>query len=231
METPACLYKIAFNPVSAATVTCLPGLTAAFDLAVSTNEDLALVSGQFREGGGTRCGVFEIRLPGGEPRQVLAAPDCGSYRFENSWISLSLSPDASRAIAVRQDRRVGDIKETLELVHLAAGTSSPVADGIVKAAWSPDGRWIAALNVHQKTELIDTSDFKIKRVLADSEVQWSPDSQYLLRIKTCFFPIASNGVGTVEALDVATGKSMTIGSSKCAVVSNSTGWVRGGVVQ
>src|SRR5579872_5802520 len=146
---------------------------------------------------------------------ILAPDDCESYKFETSWTSLSLSPDTEQAVAVRRDR--------LELVRVADGTSRVIAQGILNAAWSPDGRWIAALDVHGRTELYDTSDFKRKRTLAESEVQWSPDSRYLLRIKSCLFPIAVNGVGTVQALDVATGKSVTIESSRCKVEAGSTG--------
>jgi hypothetical protein len=222
MKKPVCLYRIELNPVGATSLTCPPGLVGAVGLTVSATGDLLLVSGQFNEGGSTRCGVFEIRVPDGPTRQVLNAQDCGSYR-KSPWISLSLSPDAAEAVAVRQDR--------LEMFRLANGTSEAVAEGIVKAAWSPDGRWIAALDVHGRTELIDPSNFKKQRTLAGSEVQWSPDSRYLLRVKACFFPIASNGVGTVQALDVATGKSITIESSRCEVETNSTGWVNSKIAQ
>jgi hypothetical protein len=222
LKPPACLYRIELNPVGVMPLTCPPGLAAAFNFAVSRSGDRLLLSGQFRDGGGSRCGVFEIRLPGGTAaRQVLDAEDCGSYKFGNSWRSLSLAPDGGRAVAVRRNE--------LELIQVALGTSSKIAEGILKAAWSPDGRWIAALGVHGGTELIDTTDFRSRRALADSEVQWSPDSRYLLRIKKCLFPIATNGVGTVQALEVATGNSVTIESSRCAVEDDSTGWVSAAV--
>jgi hypothetical protein len=86
-------------------------------------------------------------------------------------------------------------------------------------------QWIAALDVHGKTQLIDSVDFKRKRTLIESVVQWSPDSRYLLRIKPCSPPVAVNGVGTVQALDIATGKSLTIESSRCTVDNGSTGWL------
>jgi hypothetical protein len=219
---PTCLHKIELNPVRATSLTCPPGLSAVYGFAVSVNEDRLLVSGQIKEGSGNRCGVFEIRLPEGATKHVLGE-DCTSYRFEDSWTSLSLSPDTEQAVAVRRDR--------LELVRIADGISRVVAEGISKAAWSPDGRWIAALDVHGRTELFDTKDFKRERTLAESEVQWSPDSRYLLRIKSCLFPIAVNGVGTVQALDVATGKIVTIESSRCMVDAGSTGWVSSGIVK
>jgi len=179
------------------------------------------LSGQIRFDNAVRCGIFEVRLADGATKQVLDAGNCGVYNFEHSWTSLSFSPDSYRGIAVRGER--------LELFQASEGaTRSVIANGIEKATWSPDGRRIAALDVHGRTQLIDASDLKIERTLVGSEVEWSPDSRYLLRIKPCSSPIAVNGVGTVQALDIATGRSLTISSSRCTVDNGSTGWLSRG---
>jgi hypothetical protein len=136
--------------------------------------------------------------------------------------SLSLAPDSSEGVAVRGNR--------LQLFQINGTATRDIAEGIVKASWSPDGRWIAAIDAHGKTQLIDTTDFKKKRTLDESEVQWSPDSRYLLRIQPCSSPVAVNGAGTVQALDISTGKTTIVESSRCLVDNGSTGWVSREVV-
>jgi hypothetical protein len=64
-----------------------------------------------------------------------------------------------------------------------------------------------------------------QRVLGNSELDWSPDSHYLLGMKrsdTCGFREA----GTLEAIDVPSGKRTTVENSRCQVDSATTGWVR-----
>lgn len=224
LKRPVCFYKVDLNPVRVESLGCKADVSSAFDLAVSRSEDFMLVSGNIKGETAYSCGIFEFRLPALEIiRQVLDAGECGSYRFENAWTSLSLSRDGGQAVAVRQDR--------LELIDVIRGTRQTLAHGVVKAAWSPDGRWIAALNVRGETQLIRTNDYKVGRTLAGSEVQWSPDSRYLIRVRPCSVPVASNGVGTIEALDITTGKSVEIGSSKCAIDNHSTGWVSAGALK
>ena len=222
MDRAPCFYRANLNPVRVESLGCKGDISSAFDLTVSHGEDFMLVSGSVK-GETERCGVFELRLPALTVRQVLDAGDCGSYRFETAWSSLSVSPDGGRAVAVRHDR--------LELVDLDRGATRPLVEGILKAAWSPDGQWIAALSTRGKTYLIGTDNYSVKRTLAESEVQWSPDSRYLLRVRPCLFPIASNGVGTIEALGIATGERVKIASSKCGVGYLSTGWVSADVLK
>ena len=128
-----------------------------------------------------------------------------------------------RAVAIRHDQ--------LELIDLAKGTTRTIGDGFLKASWSPDGSRIAALKSHGETLVMNAGDFKKIRTLPESEVVWSPDSRYLLRVKRCFFPIASNGVGTVEALDATTAKSVSIESSRCKVDMTGVGWVGRSVME
>jgi hypothetical protein len=96
----------------------------------------------------------------------------------------------------------------------------------VKAAWSPDGRWIAALQDNgseMRTVLMDTSSFVERRILGESNVECPPDSRYLLAAKDdnhCAY-----NLGTLEAMDVETGKRTTIDSSRCKVTEVTTMWV------
>jgi hypothetical protein len=222
--SPVCLQKIEFTPIRVTRVACPTGLNAALNFAVSASEDRLLVSGRIQGDTGAHCGVFEVGLPGGKTRQVVAAESCESYSYKNSWTNLSLSPRGDEALAVRG--------EVLELIDVKRGTTRAIARGILVASWSPDGRWIAAAREHGGTNLIDVIDFKTKRTLTGYDVQWSPDSRYLLRVKQCSFPIAVNGVGTLEVVDISTSKGVAIAGSKCAVdFFGNIGWIRSSVVR
>lgn len=217
-----CVYKAEFNPVRVTAVACPPGLVA-FSIAVSAQEDKLLFSGRIKGGSAFECGVFEIRLPGGEMRQVLGTPVCGSSdTLADSWTSLSLSPGADRAVGIRKDQ--------LQLIEVENGSTRPISTGFLAASWSPDGRWIAGFKKHGGNILIDASDLMRKRTIASSQLKWSPDSRYLPRLKECLFPLAVNSVGTIEALDVATGKSVVIESSRCSV-EGVIGWVSSSVLK
>ncbi len=222
-KEPACVRRVDFNPVRLTTVACPAGLVGAFAFTVSSDETRVLISGQIRNANVAGCGVFDIRLADGATRQILNAGSCQSYNFEHSWTSLSLSPDSSQGVAVRGNR--------LLLFHLNSAATRVIAEGIEQAEWSPDGRWIAALDTHGRTELIDVGDFKTKRTLMRSSVQWSPDSRYLLRVKVCRPQIAVNPVMTIEALDISTGQALTIESSRCTVDNGATGWISKGSAQ
>ncbi len=215
---PICVHRVDLSPVQVVPEVCPPGLATVFAFTVSADAAEVLVSGQIKGVGGVRCGVFDIRLADGETTQILRAGNCGAYNFQRSWTSLSLAPDSSRGVAVRMDQ--------LELFENGKAGTLSIAVGIVRAAWSPDGRWIAALDRHGKTRLIDATDFKVKRTLGETEAEWSPDSRYLLSVKECPFPLAVNGVGTIRAIDIDNGNATEIRSSRCQVDNGSAGWVK-----
>jgi hypothetical protein len=60
-------------------------------------------------------------------------------------------------------------------------TNRTVAKGAYKAEWSPDGRWIAALehNDTERTLLFGAQTLREERALPTSDLHWSPDSRYL----------------------------------------------------
>jgi len=214
----ACISRISLNPIQIGRPFCVPGLGAVFAFTTSADGQRMIVSGQIKDDHGARCGVFAIRLLDGATRQILSAEDKTACKTENSWISISMSPSADLAVAVRHNR--------LELLNFTQRTTTAIADGILRAAWSPDGNWIAAVRLRGGTQLISAANLQTKRTLADSLGEWSPDSRFLLGFKACFFPIAVNGVGTLTALDIATGKSITFANSRCKVTAPGTaGWV------
>lgn len=218
-----CINRIDLSPVRVAAAACPLDLDGAFDIAVSAKEDKAFVSGRVQDRPRLQCGIFEVRLPEGAMRPVIVLPSCGSNEdFAHSWTSLSLSPTGDHLVAIRND--------VLELLDTENGTSQRIGEGFVRASWSPDGRLIAALTRRNGTTIFDASSWKQRKGLPESTVQWSPDSRSLLRIKWCRFPIAVNGVGTIEILDVNSGKTVAVESSKCSVDSGALGWVSSDVV-
>lgn len=133
-------------------------------------------------------------------------------------MDLSLSPDGERAVARHNDR--------VELIDIAGGTAEPLREDFFIAAWSPDGKWLAALERGEKghTILLDAKTLTPVRVLGPSELDWSPDSQYLLGMKQHDW--CGPYSGTLETINIETGERTTIKSSKCHVNQATTGWVR-----
>jgi WD40 repeat protein len=157
--------------------------------------------------------VFALTLPDGIPT-VISLPADGQ-----PWLYISLSPDGQRAVAVH-NRRV-------QLVDIVRGTNKPLGDKWFIAAWSPDGKWLACVeNGEQgRTVLMNAATLAIEHVLGNSELDWSPDSHYLLGIKRHDGCRSIEG-GTFEAIDISNGSRTTIGSSGCQVDGANTGWVR-----
>jgi hypothetical protein len=203
------VYKIEFNPIRATLIPGTQDIKEVHSIAVSAQEDRLVVSGRYRRN--QRCGVFGVQLPGGLVDNIIETPDC---RYVSAWLSLSLSPTAEHGVAVHERH--------LELIDFATKGVGTLGDGYSEASWSPDGRWIAALEwAKQRTVLLDGRDFSRRAVLGDSEVRWSPDSRFLLRVRPCRF----SDSGTIEALEIASGKTVVVKSSTCEVYQPTTGWV------
>lgn len=152
-------------------------------------------------------------LPDGNPT-FISLPWDGQ-----PWLDFSLSLDGKRAVAIHNRQ--------LLLIHLVHGTTKPLGDELHIAAWSPDGKWLACVENGEngRTILMDAATLSPQHVLGNSELDWSPDSHYLLGMKRsdwCGFQEA----GTLEAIDIQSGKRTTIRSSRCQVDSATTGWVR-----
>lgn len=214
-----CIQRIDLEPVRLAARVCPTNLRAVFDASDFPDEDHVLIAAQKKDIAGRTCGLFEVSLQDGRVTTIVDTGACGSPDGSRDlWNSLSLAPDGSHAVAIRN--------QNLEIIDLTNGTSHHLGGQFVKARWSPDGRWIAALKRHGGTVLFDAADFHPRKTLPESEVEWSPDSRYLLQMKGCFFPLAVNGVATLAALDIQSGTSAKIESSNCKVDTTAIGWVR-----
>ena len=202
--------------------TAIPGSAALFDysIAISKDESKIVVSGRFRAPDGEKCGLFELTTATGTIRRVPVPgnPDC-DYLY--AWHDLSLSPDAKRAVAFRKV----EARPEILLIDLDQGTETSLGWGW-RAAWSADGKWIAVLDLNSGITIIDAREPSRKRHFGgpdDQELTWSPDSRYLLLWKSC---LPSLGYfGTLEALEVKSGKRETIRSSRCSVNLMTSGWV------
>ena len=70
---------------------------------------------------------------------------------------------------------------------------------------------------------MDAKNLARRRILGHSELNWSPDSLYLLGMKQ--YDRCGPYYGTLEAINVQTGERTTIKSSECQVNQATTGWV------
>ncbi len=205
------LCKIDLSTSKATVLEGSVGLSAG-DLAVSRREDHILVSGGHQDK--RDHGLFELTIPGGSVRPVLVEPQRSPRSF---WMHLSLSPDGKRAVATHEGQ--------LKLIDVVKGTVENLGDAFFLATWSPDGRWLAVLEngEHGRAILLDATTMIRKRVLGNSNLDWSPDSRYLLGMKERAGCGPYNG--TLQTINVETGERTTIKSSECQVNRATTGWV------
>jgi WD40 repeat protein len=209
------LLRIEFNPTRVSPVLGGSGFRSSFGLAVSAHQDKLLISGPHWNGARIACGVFELLVKDGSVRQILESSDC---HVAEAHSYLSLSPNGTQAVAIHN--------RSLELIDLARGASKSLGEEFYKASWSPDGKWIAALEYspQQRTILFDASSFTPRRMLGTTDLKWSPDSRYLLGWKWQAL-CGPAEVYTLEAIEVETGKSSTIASSKCELAGGVAGWL------
>ena len=189
------------------------GLSPSAGLTVSHAQDRVLVSGQYRGKGRLECGLYQLATGTGTIEQILPAMTCD---YVSTWHSLSFSTDGRLAIAIRAGM--------LELINVERRSTRSLRPGCYRAAWSPDGKWIAAVENggRWRTFILDTAQFKVQKILGTTEAVWSPDSKYLLALKP---HILCPDHGTFEIVDVESGKRSTINSSRCKVYQMTTGWV------
>jgi len=182
----------------------------ALNLAISPYEDRILVSGLLRRDKDIR-GLFELTLTTGKIRVILLQSEPS---IRSAWSHLSIGPDAKRAAASHNGR--------LEVIDLVQSQVKLLDAGFYIAAWSPDGKWLAALENGENggTILMDAATLQRRRTLGPSELRWSPDSRYLLGVKSC-----DSDYGTLEMIDVETGDRLAVESSKCQINQATAGWV------
>ncbi|HTW63622.1 MAG TPA: hypothetical protein VME17_03360 [Bryobacteraceae bacterium] len=218
------LFKIELDPVRVSAIQGLDSFGSIGPFAVSQREDLVVFGGSKGDNYPARsCGVYGIRLPAGDTRAVTETSDC---RAGSPWRVLSLSPEGTEAL-ISANRK-------LALLDLSKGTITPIDGQLSGGSFSPDGRWIAALQLGDpkapsKTVLIDRTNLSSRRDLGgvdDAEVVWSPNSRYLLH--AVYRPACpSEDQLALETLEVQTGTRSLIKESICnSGSSRQIGWVR-----
>jgi len=221
------MLKIDLNPTQVRVLPGFDGFYAIGHFAVSRQEDKVVFGGSSQDRAGKKtCGIYEVSLLAGNLRPVVETSDC---RAGSPWRVLDLSPTGAEAL-VLTDRH-------LALVDLEPGTITPLEGQLWGGSYSPDGKWIAALElagprVPSRTILIDRKDHNHRLDLGglnDDEVVWSPDSRLILHCvprPAC----PSQSPLALETLDVQTTKRSIIKSSVCNVGSSrQIGWVRNDV--
>jgi len=217
------MFKIEVDPVRVSIIQGLDAFGSIGPFAVSQDEDL-VVSGGSKGNSypAKRCGVYEIHLPAGDVSAAIETSDC---RAGSPWRVLSLSPEKTEAL-IRADR-------SLALLDLAKGTITKIEGQLSNGSFSPDGKWIAAIQINNpnppKTILIDRSDLTKRRDLGgmeDGEVVWSPDSKFLLH--AVYRPACpSQNPLALETLEVQAGNRSLIKDSICnSGSSRQIGWIR-----
>jgi len=199
-------------------------------LDVSAAKGSLVVSGQRRKG--DACGIFEIRIADGAVLPILEVSNCEQKVSEQElWSGLSLSPNGREAVASRGSISRGDLR--LELIDLVTATAKPLAEGFWNPAWSPDGRWIAAVKGGPDRGyiyLIDPAGRAQPRRLSGRTTLkpvWSPDSQFLLMSShslLCGISVDVDPPETLRVLDISRDKVSTITGSRCLINGGPVGW-------
>lgn len=220
LNRSAGIYQMGFEPVRESLIPGSMGMGEVWCLAVSQPTGMIVVAGWSWTA--MKGGVFEIdpNTATRRPLPIDAASGCGG----DGGV---LSPDGKRAI----------IKDgsQLALRALNKGTTSKIkgTNMDMQTAWSPDGRWIAAVGKGSIT-LIDGDDLEHSRGLGgsgDGGFVWSPDSKHLLlRTKSASCTLSLYGE-SLEVVDVETGKRDFVRSSHCTITAGTLGWVGRSVVQ
>ncbi len=128
----------------------------------------------YQSSGGNQSKIYIASVDGGTPRPLL--PDNPESQTDGSW-----SPDGSKIIFSGNS---GNPASSIQILDLATHQVSTVAGskGLFSPRWSPDGRYIAALN-SALTKLL-LFDFQTQKwtELVTGSVGWpwfSKDGQYL----------------------------------------------------
>jgi WD40 repeat protein len=210
------LVKVTFNPSALMPIPYTDAFRVG-SIAVSQREETIVISGSYPGGGSSACGLFELDIRNGKVSEITQNSTC---EYSLSWVRLSLSPNGTQLVAYRKPR--------LELINLVNGTVRPLIGDYIAGAWSPDGKWLAVLEGggQHHTILLDSMNLKEKRSFGETNVDWSPDSRFLLgaRSGSC-----SPYWSSLVAVDVQSGKETVIDSSRCKVNFNTIGWVSSGV--
>jgi len=218
---PPRLVRVDLGPVQVTAVADLVGLEWVAGLAVAPHQDKILFTGAGWKGN-FGCDLFQIEPSGGNFKMLLRDFGCAVG---------GISPDGSKMLVPRESG--------LAIIDLTTGAAVRLGTRLWKGAWSPDGRWIAALHEDppgerppgrvSSTIRIDAHDFSQQRDMggeSDTEVAWSPDSRFLL-YSEWRPPCPRRGENpSLITMDIETAKRVIVKESRCNVNGNRRiGWV------
>jgi WD40 repeat protein len=111
------------------------------------------------------------------------------------------------------------------LIDLTDGSVKQLPSNLELGTWSPNGKWLATIDRKKgHTILMDAVTLTHLKTLPESNLDWSPDSRYLLGVKKR--DVCGSYFATLEATDIETGKTVTIEPSHCRIYKATTGWVQ-----
>jgi hypothetical protein len=175
-----------------------------------------LVSGWSKMLGRGECGTYGIDPKTGQSEAVLIGvyPECGGGAGPPA-------PDGGKVL--------GYSNKQLRVTDLKTRSFQPIGPGNI-GAWSPDGKWIAAILGQSGTReliLVDASNTSVRRRLGrapeDGQPVWSPDSRYLLVQRT--ESRCGEFLSSLDTIDTQSGKRAEIRNSDCALYRGIIGWV------
>jgi WD40 repeat protein len=213
------LLRLELSPIRVTSIPETADFRMVNGVAISKRQDRVILSGRHVARRSPACGIFEVDLRSGLARTIVENSTC---EYSLSWVRLSLSSDMKRLVAFRKPR--------LELIDMEQGTVQSLGEQYIAGAWSPDGKWLAVLEggSENRTVLLDAATLAKRRVFGTSNLQWSPDSRFLLGVRSehCAPKWAS-----LMAIDVQSGKETPFEASRCRINLNTTGWVNSHVAQ
>jgi hypothetical protein len=215
---PNTVFRISFHPIGVTSLANVSRFRFISSMAISIRGDQAVIAGRYWTGTSLVCGVFILDFGAQGVRPVLTSDDCEDAITRTD---ISLSPDSQHAVAIHA--------RVLESIDITTGTVRKIGDGFLKAAWAPNGTWVAAAAysaVHAQTTIFDATTFATIKVVPSStvlRVSWSPDSRYLL--SRTLEPGCGPDEYSYAAYDLRTGRFRVIDSSRCRVLGNDIGWI------
>jgi len=207
------IRKIEFKPTRQTLVRGSEGFGTIWRLTVSPTSGKLFVSGCSKKRGTLECGAFEIDPDAGTSRALHVGTDGGGTLGP-------VSPDGKRVLCHQGNQ--------LNLLDLGTGIAHPLRADLKWESWSPDGRWIAAISDTGRIVLIDATDTSRRRSLGSSghgPVCWSPDSKFLLRVKSQLRCTLTLYFESLNLFNVESGRRRVIKSSRCEIIGGQVGWV------
>lgn len=211
------LVRVDLQPVRTTSILAA-GRLIIYGFSVTKDGGRVFIEGRENSKNRSRCGLFDYTPATGAIQHVLVKP-CQSYSPSHD---VRVSPDGTRVLWPSHDG--------LDLVDISSGATKPLGD-LSRPEWSPDGRWIAAIQWSEKRLfVIDANDTSKRRELGRTIGQaWSPDSKSILirraHLLRCGLFVDIDPPESLEIVDIATGKRTFVDSSQCRIREGAIGWL------